>query len=141
MTDMNTCWFCKQAADPGSTLVRQLYMETGRSLIPRKVEYKTQDVIIPRCQSCKGAQTRSGNNSRNFFGIGIIAGVFIGHFVNGHEVIGAVIGGAAGMIAGMRKTKTIQRDGVLDDSNDTLKSFPDAIDKIKEGWTFNQPFA
>ncbi|MCX8470149.1 MAG: hypothetical protein ORN55_00080 [Chitinophagaceae bacterium] len=138
------CHFCDEnSPNDNSIITKTIYKETYRSYIGRKVEFSYATISIPRCNSCKEIHSKGHSQFAKYFRGVLIVGMIIGVVTEGsHFIIGGFIGGVVGWIIGISlQNRTVQKQGIKDDSESTLKNHPILTERMKQGWTFSKPSA
>lgn len=137
------CYFCdKNAPDDRSILTKEIYKETYRSSFPRRVQFSESTIKIPRCKNCEQIHSKGNEKYLLFLIGGIIIGAAIGAMIEEHFIIGGLIGAFVGWIVGNSKeSDEINKAGIKDTSDSSLRIHPLLYDRMNQGWTFSKPKA
>ena len=78
-----------------------------------------------------------------YFWAFLILGIIVGAITeDSHFIIGGLIGGFIGWIVGNAvQGNSVNKKGIKDDSEPTLRNHPILIERMKAGWTFSKPSA
>jgi hypothetical protein len=137
------CYFCdKNAPDDRSILTKNIYKETYRSSFPRRVQFSESTIKLPRCNNCEQIHTKGSEKYLLFLFGGIAIGAAIGAIIDEHFIIGGIIGAIVGWIIGNSKeSDEINKAGIKDASETSLRMHPLLTERISQGWTFSKPSA
>lgn len=141
--DVLVCFFCgSNAPNESSKISKTMYKETSRSYFPRRVEFSYVDIDIPRCKNCQGIHSRASEKYFVYLIGGIALGAGIGSLVDEHFFIGGLIGAGIGWLIGnSRESSSINKEGIKDSSDSTLRSHSLISMRVIEGWSFSKPSA
>jgi hypothetical protein len=133
------CHFCESSTpDDESKIEIRIYKINDRK--DGQIFYKYLDVNVQRCNGCKKVHSKIIIMYWLYLLSGLTAGSLIWSAFNDLIVYGSVLGLFVGYIlVKLKENKILKEFKTKDKSKSTLRRHPTIIQKLKEGWTLEEP--